>query len=119
MILGKRHFKQVIVVRDDIDMSLGKMCVQCCHASLGSAKEAKNSVTKKWEEEGAKKVVLKIESEKELKNLYKKAKSEKTPCFLVKDAGLTQLQPGTTTCLGIGPAEEKKIDEITGKLKLL
>ena len=116
---GKKHFKQAIVVRDDIDMSLGKMCVQCCHASLGSAKEAKKDVVKKWEEEGAKKVVLKVGSEKELKNLYKKTRSEKIPCFLVKDAGLTQLKPGTATCLGIGPAEEKEIDKITGDLKLL
>jgi len=119
MIFGKKHFKQVIVVREDIDMSVGKMCVQCCHASLGSVKEAKREIVKKWEEEGAKKVVLKVESEKKLKNLFKKAKSEKIPCFLVKDAGLTQLHPGTTTCLGIGPAEEKEIDKITGNLKLL
>jgi PTH2 family peptidyl-tRNA hydrolase len=119
MIFGKKHFKQVIVVRDDIDMSPGKMCVQCCHASLGSAKEATREAVKKWEGEGAKKVVLKVESERELKNLCKRVKSEKIPCFMVKDAGLTQLRPGTTTCMGIGPAEEKEIDEITGKLKLL
>ena len=119
MMLGKKHFKQVIVARDDIDMSLGKICVQCCHASLGSAKEANKDVVKKWEEEGVKKVVLKVGSEKELKNLFKKAKSEKIPCFLVKDAGLTQLQPGTTTCLGVGPAPTALIDKVTGELKLL
>jgi len=46
-------------------------------------------------------------------------KNAKLPHFLVKDAGLTQLKVGTITCLGIGPSEEKKIDKITGKLKLL
>jgi PTH2 family peptidyl-tRNA hydrolase len=73
----------------------------------------------KWKREGAKKVVLKVKNLEELKNTYKKAKIAKIPCYLVKDAGLTQLKAGTITCLGIGPAEEKKIDKITGKLKLL
>jgi len=119
MIFGTRHFKQSIVVRDDLKMSVGKICAQCCHASIGSAKQATKEVVKKWGGGGAKKIVLKVKNEKELKLLYKKAKSKKIPCFLVKDAGLTQLKPGTATCLGIGPAGEKEIDEMTGKLKLL
>ena len=41
------------------------------------------------------------------------------PCSAVSDAGRTQLPPGTTTCISIGPAPEEKIDKITGDLKLL
>lgn len=37
----------------------------------------------------------------------------------MKDAGHTELPPGTITCLGIGPDDDKKIDKITGNLKLL
>jgi PTH2 family peptidyl-tRNA hydrolase len=38
---------------------------------------------------------------------------------LITDAGSTQIAPGTKTCLGVGPAEEKEIDKITKDLKLL
>ena len=41
------------------------------------------------------------------------------PWSEVTDAGHTQIAPGTTTCISIGPAPEEKIDKITGDLKLL
>jgi len=112
-------YKQMIILRNDIEMSIGKKCVQCCHASLGSYKKTDKTIIKKWESEGQKKVVLEVNSENELIELFEEAKKEKIPCFLVEDAGLTELQPGTITALAIGPEDEKKIDKITGSLKLL
>jgi len=109
----------MIVLRNDIEISVGKKCVQSCHACLGAYKNAKKSVVKKWESEGQKKVVLEVNSKEELFKLFEKAKKEKIPCFLVEDAGLTELEPGTVTALAIGPEDEKKIDKITGSLKLL
>ena len=100
-------------------MSEGKKCVQCCHASLGAYKKADKSVIKKWESEGQKKVVLEVNSKEEILKFYNQVKKEKIPCFLVEDAGLTELEPGTITALGIGPEREETLDKITGNLKLL
>jgi PTH2 family peptidyl-tRNA hydrolase len=115
--MGK--FKQVILVRADLKMGKGKIATQAAHAAIGAFKLVDEEVVKEWEKEGGKKVVLRVKDEKELLQIYKKVKKEKIPCFLVKDAGLTQIKAGTITALGIGPAEGEKIDKITGKLKLL
>ena len=111
-------YKQVIILRKDLKWKKGKMIAHAIHAALGSLRKVPDKIIKKWEEEGGKKVVLKVRDLKKLNEIYKKVKKEKIPCFLVRDAGLTQLKKGTVTCLGIGPVEEKKIDKITGKLKL-
>jgi PTH2 family peptidyl-tRNA hydrolase len=114
--------KQAIVARLDIGMGKGKLAAQVAHASLSAAEEAmkqRESWYREWKEEGQKKVVLKVQSEGELEELLKKARSARLPASLVEDRGLTQLEPGTVTCLGIGPAPDGEVDAITGKLKLL
>ena len=73
----------------------------------------------RWKNSGQKKVVLKINNLDLIKDIIIKLEKKKIDYFLVKDAGLTQLAPGTITALGIGPALSSEIDEITGDLKLL
>jgi len=111
--------KQVIVVRKDIGMSLGKSITQGCHASIGSYENTSQAIIKAWRGEGQKKVALEVNSKKELKELYEKAKELDISCFLVKDAGMTELEPGTITALGIGPDKDEKINKVTGSVKLL
>jgi len=43
----------------------------------------------------------------------------KLPAVVIRDRGLTQIAPGTVTCLGLGPAPSELVDAITGKLPLL
>ena len=110
-------YKQVIVVRKDLDLGKGKLAAQVAHASLGAYKKADGKVRDRWEEEGAKKVVAKVADEKELMDLHKAVRG--LPCALIHDAGKTQIAAGTATALGIGPAEEKAVDKYTKHLKLL
>lgn len=111
--------KQAILIRTDLKMDKGKMCSQACHASVATFLKTDKSIREEWINEGMKKVVLKVSGEKEIKEYLKLAKKDKLPCALINDAGLTQIEPGTITALGIGPDKDEKIDNITSKLKLL
>ncbi|MBC7120920.1 MAG: peptidyl-tRNA hydrolase [Candidatus Methanosuratus sp.] len=116
------NFKQAIVVRQDLRMSKGKTAAQVAHASISSyiaTARAKPRWTEAWLEEGQKKVVLKAPSLADMIELKGRAEREGIPNALIQDAGLTELDPGTVTCLGIGPAPSDAIDRITGRLKLL
>lgn len=115
-------FKQVIVVRRDLKMSKGKTCVQVAHASVSSLEEARKlrpEWVEEWLRQCQKKVILGVQSLNELLTLEKKARELELPCYLVSNAGLTELEPGTITALGIGPAPSALIDKVTGHLKLL
>ncbi|AEH07506.1 peptidyl-tRNA hydrolase Pth2 [Methanothermococcus okinawensis] len=115
-------YKQVIVVRNDLKMGKGKIAAQACHASIEAFIRAQKicpNVVKEWLREGQKKAVVKVNSEKELLEVFRDANIEGLPCSLIRDAGRTQLVPGTYTAVAIGPEKEEKIEKITGKLKLL
>ncbi|MEM0347172.1 MAG: peptidyl-tRNA hydrolase Pth2 [Zestosphaera sp.] len=116
------RYKQVVLVRTDINMSKGKLAVQVAHASVSALMEAlkyKKEWVEEWLEEGQKKVVLKVSNLRELMSFYEEARKFGLPASLITDAGLTELPEGTITAVGIGPAPEELVDKITGSLKLL
>jgi PTH2 family peptidyl-tRNA hydrolase len=112
------QLKQVIVLRENLGLSKGKQISQACHASLKAYEKASSSMQNAWKNEGAKKVAVDI-GKSTLEERLEQAKSLQIPAALVKDAGLTEVEPGTVTALGVGPAEEDKIDKVTGDLKLI
>ncbi|RLG19731.1 peptidyl-tRNA hydrolase [Candidatus Micrarchaeota archaeon] len=115
-------FKQVIVVRADLKLGKGKLSAHVAHASLEGYKRAKvydEEAVSEWEKKGQKKIVVKVKDEKELIELYDRARQMGIPCALIHDAGLTQVEPGTLTALVVGPLDEAKVDGLTGHLRLL
>lgn len=115
-------YKMVIVMRTDLNMSIGKMIAQACHAAVSCSEECKRTQTKhwrRWRDEGAKKVALQGDSFEELEELAVKAEELNVTYVLIQDAGHTEVAPGTTTCIGIGPHQEQFIDKVTGRLPLL
>lgn len=116
------QYKQAIIVRHDLKMSKGKTAAQVAHASVSSYLAASRSNprwTEDWLREGQKKVVLKVSSLEEILELKERADRERIPNAIIADAGLTELEPGTVTCLGLGPAPSETIDRLTSSLKLL
>ncbi len=112
-------WKQVIIVRKDLRLSKGKLAAQVAHASLDAYKEAGYEEQSEWEAWGSKKVVLKAENIKEMLAIKKDALKAGLPCALIKDAGRTEVPPGTITALGVGPGTEEEIDSVAGHLKML
>ncbi len=120
--MSDHMYKQAIVIRTDLKMGKGKQCAQSCHASLATyllVARNDSALAKEWVSDGMKKIVLKVSSESELLDYFKKCKSEGIPCELIRDAGHTQVEAGSITCFGAGPWKEAELDKILGKLKLL
>lgn len=118
----------VLVVRNDLKMGKGKIGAQCGHATLGTYKLTQQwseyssywkSVLRRWNSEGQKKICVKVESLPEVLALLGKAKEQGIPYYLVADAGHTQVEAGSKTVLGLGPATARQLDVVTGEMKLL
>jgi PTH2 family peptidyl-tRNA hydrolase len=131
--------KQVIIIRKDLKMRRGKEIAQGSHASnawlLELLSKIEDSYTKydgcmsptvimspaqkTWISGQYRKICLQIDSEKELLELYNKAKDVGLTAHLITDAGATEFNGiPTKTCLAIGPDYSEDIDRITSLLKL-
>jgi peptidyl-tRNA hydrolase, PTH2 family len=116
------EFKQCIVIREDLKLSAGKLAVQVAHAAVMAmerSEKADKSVVSDWKAEGQKKVVLKVAGVSDLFQINEDAKRAGIPSAIVADAGLTEIPSGTITALGLGPAPNRLMDKVTGKLKLV
>jgi PTH2 family peptidyl-tRNA hydrolase len=103
-------------------MGKGKIAVQVSHASVTVAEETRKRHPEWWRawlDEGQRKVVLKVHSESDLEKIRREADELGLTAAIIHDSGLTQVSPGTATCVGIGPAPAELVDKITGTLKLL
>jgi len=110
--------KQAIVARTDLGMGQGKLAAQVAHAALSAYEDADDRTRRAWKGEGQKKVVLEGSGERELFELADAAERSGLPHAIVRDAGHTQLEPGTVTALAVGPGDDDEVDRVTGDLSL-
>jgi PTH2 family peptidyl-tRNA hydrolase len=99
-------------------MGTGKLAAQVAHASLSAYEDTDDRTRNSWKGGGQKKAVLKASGESTLFELADKAERQGLPNAIIRDAGHTQLDPGTVTCLAVGPGSEELIDRVTGDLSL-
>ena len=128
--------KMVLVVRTDLYMGKGKVAAQCAHAAVACYKKAVKKtpmLLKQWEVFGQAKITLKAPDFQSVSNsdlnstfdqgasleaLATEAEGLGIVACIIHDAGRTQVERGSPTVLGIGPAPSSTIDLVTGNLKL-
>lgn len=108
----------------------GKMAAQCSHATLSCYKKIGRAAQKnptspearilrRWEQRGQAKVAVQIKGQDGLMDLMGIARSLDITAEVIADAGRTQIDAGSLTVLGVGPAPKSLVDKVTGHLKLL
>ncbi len=112
-------YKQVILVREDLNLPIGKACAQVAHASVECALKTRPDLLEAWKREGMPKIILGVKDKQHLLLKMRQAKAEKLIYALIEDAGRTFFTEPTVTCLGIGPDADEKIDKVSGNLKTL
>jgi PTH2 family peptidyl-tRNA hydrolase len=103
-------------------MGKGKIAVQVSHASVTVAEETRKRRPEWWRawlDEGQRKIVVKVQTESDLEKIRREADELGLAAAIIHDSGLTQVEPGTATCVGVGPAPAELVDKITGTLPLL
>ena len=123
--IENRYLRQVILMRTDLGMGIGKQITQACHSSEGARDNQLNDPKyiddiDEWSYTGRTKITLEVKSGEKLNNLVKKAVESGINVYVVTDAGRTVFNGVPTitcACFGIAPKEE--LDKITGRLRLL
>lgn len=118
--MNSDYYKLILVVRTDLKMGKGKVAAQCAHAAVAAYKAVENypEVLRAWERCGQAKITVKVDSDSALKEIAKQAAAVGLLANTIKDAGHTQVKPGSRTVCAIGPGPAKLIDQVTGHLKL-
>jgi PTH2 family peptidyl-tRNA hydrolase len=109
---------------------VGKIAAQCGHATLACYKTLLKAsqkdpncreaqLLKAWERMGQAKIAVQIKSQDDMLELMGKARSLGITAEVIADAGRTQIESGSLTVLGVGPAPKSEVDKVTSHLKLL
>lgn len=131
------YVKQIIVVREDLNMSRGKIASQAAHASMKVLTDAmvrtgtdtssdslvlniEDPELNAWLLGSFTKIVVYVKNEEKLMQLYDKVQKAGLRVSLIIDNGLTEFDGvKTRTCIAIGPHAAERIDPFTKKYPLL
>ncbi len=100
-----------VVLRKDIHMGKGKFATQAAHAIVSLLPQRDQT----WDFEQNSIEVWTIRGEENLLGIHSTMSKMKYDCSIIRDAGKTQLIPGTRTAVGVGPINEVEFDSIMSK----
>jgi PTH2 family peptidyl-tRNA hydrolase len=103
-----------------VKMSAGKAAAQSGHATLGAYRRGKKhcpNAVRDWLQMGQMKITVKCQTVDELLKLQKDCSAAGLNTYLIRDAGHTEIEPGSRTVLAVGPAPASAMNKFTGHLK--
>ena len=122
-----------LIVRESLNMSVGKTAAQCAHASqmlllnhfdlmqkshcgwASAPEKARIIIFEEWLASSFRKVVLRADD----KDFFKIKDQLSDKIVVVIDAGLTQVNPGTLTVIGVHPEYKSKCHKLIKRLQVL
>jgi PTH2 family peptidyl-tRNA hydrolase len=115
------QLSMALLVRNDLEMTPGKVAVQCAHAAVDCSLQARKiipQIFEMWRNTGSRKICLAALDEEDI--LYWKEKCNEVGLVhsLVRDAGRTEVPSETITVLGVGPAHKTSLDDLFSNLDL-
>ena len=115
------QLSMALLVRNDLEMTPGKVAVQCAHAAVDCSLQARKSIPQifeMWRNTGSRKICLLAIDEEDI--LYWKEKCGEVGLVhsIVRDAGRTEVSAETITVLGVGPAHKTSLDDLFSNLDL-
>lgn len=119
--MKENSMKQIIVMRTDLNMGVGKMVAQGAHASMKATVLHKDDPrVEQWLSGLFTKIAVRVDSEEELMEVLLNAKESGLIAELIVDSGLTVFNGvPTKTCIAVGPDTHDNLKSVTGHLKLL
>lgn len=103
-----------VVVRESLGMSRGKIAAQTAHV-MALLCHYDPSGMSKWTRESNRKLIVKGADEKD----WAKLQSSTFEGAVQRDAGLTEVDPGTETVVAFFPFEEVETPKLIKRLRLL
>ncbi|MGB1365426.1 MAG: peptidyl-tRNA hydrolase Pth2 [Candidatus Poseidoniaceae archaeon] len=114
--------KMVFIINHDLKMGKGKIAAQVGHAAVKAtlkSGELQPELLDAWLSTGQKKICVKADDARHIEQIEQQAKQLQVLTSKIYDAGHTQIPAGSLTVLALGPEDDKKLDTLTGELKLL
>ena len=117
-----RELKMWLAVRTDLPVSVGKLLGQAMHAAgwlhLRVASE-KPALLQEYLEDATPKIVVAVTSEDALERVEREAAAAGIPHQSVRDAGRSEIEPGTKTVCLFGPAYRDELPSYLRRLRTL
>ena len=103
-----------------VKMSPGKAAAPSGHATLGAYRRGMRlcpNACRDWLRIGQMKITVKCPTVEELLALEERCAAAGLNTYLIRDAGHTEIEPGSRTVLAVGPAPASAMDHLTRHLK--